>query len=110
MFMLIVSQLVFDKQYISWRIDENDDIHSPPRQIFKDSSILLSGAISTEHSSSELRVIGTNAHRFDSYFLHLTMHTYNLTLLYVVQLTLSSDELCSFDYPLTQPKLEDSVG
>ena len=30
------------------------------------------GAISTEHSSSELMVIGTNAHRFDSYFLHLT--------------------------------------
>ena len=31
------------------------------------------GAISTEHSSTELRVIGTNDHRVDSYFLHLTM-------------------------------------
>ena len=34
------------------------------------------GAISTEHSSSKLRVIGTTAHRVDFYFLHLTMHTY----------------------------------
>ena len=33
------------------------------------------GAISKEHSSSELRVIGTNAHRIDSYFLQLTKHT-----------------------------------
>ena len=33
------------------------------------------GAISTaHHSSSELRVIRTNAHRVDSYFLHLFMH------------------------------------
>ena len=31
--------------------------------------------MSTEKSSSELRVIGTNAHRVDSYFLNLTMHT-----------------------------------
>ena len=62
------------------------------------------GSISTEHSSSELRVIRTNAHQVDSYFLHFTMHTY-LTLFYAVQLTLrldnfSSHELCSFDYPL----------
>ena len=33
------------------------------------------GALSTEHNSSELRVIETNAHRVDSYFLHLTMQT-----------------------------------
>ena len=31
------------------------------------------GAISTEHNSSELRVIRTNAHLVDSYFLNLTM-------------------------------------
>ena len=30
--------------------------------------------ISTKHSSSELRIIRTNVHRVDSYFLHLTMH------------------------------------
>ena len=29
--------------------------------------------ISTEHSSYELRVIGTYAHRVDSYFFYLTM-------------------------------------
>ena len=34
----------------------------------------ITGAISTEHSPSELMVIGTDAHRVDSYFLHLTMH------------------------------------
>ena len=33
------------------------------------------GARSTKHGSSELRVIGNNAHLVDSYFLHLTMHT-----------------------------------
>ena len=33
------------------------------------------GAISTEHSSSELRVIRTNVRQVDSYFLHLTMYT-----------------------------------
>ena len=49
------------------------------------------GAISTEHSSSDLRVIRTNVHRANSSFLHLTMHIPNLTLLYVVQLTLSPD-------------------
>ena len=41
---------------------------------------LLTGAISTEHSLSELRVIGTNAHWVDSYFFHYTMHS-QLTLL-----------------------------
>ena len=55
-----------------------------------------------EHSSSELRVIGTTFHRVDSFFLHFTMHTWpipDLTL-YVVQLTLSLslDELCTLDY------------
>ena len=35
----------------------------------------FTGAISTEHISSELRVIGTNVHRVDSYFLHLTIQT-----------------------------------
>ena len=34
-----------------------------------------SGAISTEHSLSELMVIRTNANRVASYFLNLTMHT-----------------------------------
>ena len=29
----------------------------------------------TEHSSTELRVIRTNAHWANSYFLHLTLHT-----------------------------------
>ena len=38
---------------------------------------LYFGAISTEHFSSELRVIGTTARRVDSYFLHITMHTFN---------------------------------
>ena len=33
------------------------------------------GAVSTEHSASGLRVIGPNANRVDSYFLHLTVHT-----------------------------------
>ena len=33
------------------------------------------GAISTEHSSSDLRVIRTNAHPVDSYFIPLTMLT-----------------------------------
>ena len=33
------------------------------------------GAISTKHSSSELRVIRPNAHQGVSYFVHLTMHT-----------------------------------
>ena len=33
------------------------------------------GAISTEDSLSELRVIGTNVYRVDPFFLHLTMHT-----------------------------------
>ena len=33
------------------------------------------GAISTEHSSSELRVIETNAYWVDTDFLHLTIHT-----------------------------------
>ena len=36
--------------------------------------------ISTEHSLSELRVIGTPVYRVDSYFLHLTMHISNLTI------------------------------
>ena len=31
--------------------------------------------ISTEHGSSELRVIQTKVHRVDPYFLHLTLHT-----------------------------------
>ena len=50
-------------------------------------------------------VIGTNGHRVDSYFLHLTMHVPKLTLPYVVQLTLCPDNslfrltACSFDYP-----------
>ena len=34
-----------------------------------------------EHSSSELRVIGTTAHRVDSYFLHQLQCITNLTLL-----------------------------
>ena len=33
------------------------------------------GAITTEHSSSELRVIRNNVHQVDYYFLDLTMHT-----------------------------------
>ena len=33
------------------------------------------GAISTEHSASELTVIRTNDYRVDFYFLHLTMLT-----------------------------------
>ena len=41
------------------------------------------GAIATEHSSSELRVIGTNAHRVDSYFLHLSMHIQTNSSMYV---------------------------
>ena len=32
------------------------------------------GALSNEHSESELRVIGNNHHRVDYYFLHLPMH------------------------------------
>ena len=52
------------------------------------------GAVSTEHSSAELRVIRTNFHRVNSYLLHLTL------LFYLVQMTLSSDALCSFDFPL----------
>ena len=60
------------------------------------------GAITKEHSSSELRVIGTNAHRVDSYFLHLTMHTLPNPSIQssqpLVQRILSSND-CSFDYP-----------
>ena len=41
-------------------------------------------AISTGHSSSELRVIGTNAHRIATFFLHLKMHP--KCFKYVVQL------------------------
>ena len=33
------------------------------------------GAISTNMWSFELRVIGTNAHRVDTHFFHLKMHT-----------------------------------
>ena len=44
----------------------------------------LFGAISTEHSLSELMLIGS---------------TPIFSTFYVVQLTLSPDELCSFDYP-----------
>ena len=33
------------------------------------------GAVSTKHSSSNLRVIGTIAHEVDFYFLHLAMRT-----------------------------------
>ena len=33
------------------------------------------GAISTDMWSFELRVIGTNAHRVDTHFFHLKMHT-----------------------------------
>ena len=47
---------------------------------YKGKSTTLRNIVSTEHSSSELRVIGTHAHRVDSYFLHLIMH--NLTLLW----------------------------
>ena len=42
---------------------------------------LISGDISTEHSASELRVIGTNVYPVDSYFLHLTMPFLNLPLI-----------------------------
>ena len=31
--------------------------------------------VSTDHSSSEIRIIGANVHGIDSDFLHLTMHT-----------------------------------
>ena len=33
------------------------------------------GAISTDMCSFELRIIGTNAHRVDTHFLHLKMQT-----------------------------------
>ena len=45
-------------------------------EVRRPSHVLSAGAISTEHSSSKLRAFGTNAQRVDSYFLHLTMHTY----------------------------------
>ena len=54
-----------------------------PRNIYK-------GAISTEHSSSELRVIGTTVYRFDKYFLHLKGILY-LIPFYVVHLNLGPD-------------------
>ena len=39
-------------------------------------TLTITMALSTEHSASKLRVIGTNVHQFDSYLLHLTMlHT-----------------------------------
>ena len=41
----------------------------------------VNGAILTEQSSSELRVIGTNAYLVDSYFLHQLQCLPNLTLL-----------------------------
>ena len=41
-----------------------------------DRRVQAEGAISNEHSLSELRVTGTAYHhRVDSYFLHITMHT-----------------------------------
>ena len=47
----------------------------------------LNDAISTEHSLSELMVIGNNAHLVDSYFFNLFL----TEPFYVVQLTLSPD-------------------
>ena len=41
-------------------------------------------AISTEHSSSELMVSGTNVNRVDSPFLHLTMYTYPNPSMYFI--------------------------
>ena len=35
--------------------------------------LLRCGAVSDEHSSSELQVIWTTHHRVDSYFLHFTI-------------------------------------
>ena len=64
-----------------WQIIFNNIIKKPsslgllalsPRNIVYSNGV---GAISTEHSSSEMRVIGTNAHQVDSCFLLLTMHT-----------------------------------
>ena len=43
-------------------------------------------AISTEHSSSDLKVMRTNAHRVYSFFLQITMQPFN-----IVQLILSPD-------------------
>ena len=40
------------------------------------SSPIQEGAISNNHSSSELRVVGTIVHQVIFYFLHLTMYTY----------------------------------
>ena len=42
-------------------------------------TIIGKGAISTEHGSSELRVIGTTVYRIDSCFLHLTPYNAYLT-------------------------------
>ena len=53
--------------------------------------LLFHGAISTEHSSSELRVIQTNDHRVNSYFLHFTYNAYPTKPFDVVQLILSPD-------------------
>ena len=52
---------------------------------------------STEHSSSELRVVGTNVHRVDPFFVHLTiaMHTV------FVFIWLSPNEWCLSDWSKT---------
>ena len=55
--------------FIIWNVNRvmNQTTNDQKRTIYSD------GVVSTEHSASELRVIGTNAHRDDSYFLHLRM-------------------------------------
>ena len=58
--------------------------------------VLLRGAILNEHSLYKLRIIG-NSHRVVSYFFP-PYHAYITQPFYLVQKTLSSDELCLFDY------------
>ena len=62
------------------------------------------GAISTEHSLSELRVIGSNVHREDSFFSSPN----NAYLTYVVQLTLSLENPNCVD--LIIPRLDNNIG
>ena len=82
----IIVMLVVEKNGCSHIEARNDTCSTTPSVTGQMSSVLCSdklfysllfylGALKREHSSIELRVIWTNVHMVDSYFLHLTMHT-----------------------------------